>query len=528
MRETTIRDDISKIIDDNDINHKDISKSNLTTLVLSEVFSKNYFNNNYKNSFILQDFEGALWNTTGNMSSIDVTGISGVVSSPDKNSDYESQFAWEEESKILITKKSFESVKSIYKIFKNSNDIKEAASLIQDIVNNDKERLFLFHSLFASNIASDNLYLSVMSNVTVENNKSDDYKNKIPCSKKGDLKNSNYLYEINNENYEEYKIELLKNMNKTIKKLKNLDSITNKHKNKINTIIKHLDKLHPEMNKKPETQNLNFYFIETKMSDNGFFNNNKFEAVDKIDNIVKNLESCSDFYDKNENFIDFLYKNPFSYSEYNRSKVNLIEGLNYLTDDLLKPNDYGNQFFLIAKTSKGETVGSLSLDKSKSYNHLFKITGMCVKSSFRNKGVSKQIYQKLAEISIHNNMIIHNNNYTADGRSYLPKMKLNILNENPKFILIDERIEKSITDEKINNAFEAFNGHALRKIKEMEMSNKTNIKKTINAYIEGKKIIFNNSNNEISYEDLCNKGLKVFISKIEDKTKNKLKKIKAR
>lgn len=523
--ERSLRKNISQIIEKNNIKPNGIKESDLISLALYKTFRKEYFSNNYKNTFIVKDVDDNLWLTTGFMSEIDVYGLSGVVSSPDKELDFDSQYVFDEGFHKYLNGDDFKSIQNIYNVFSKSKSIDEISNKITEIYEYNMDSLYLFKSLFHYEVANSDLYQNIMKDIVLDSDTSEKYKLNIPCSVKGELKKKLFSGEIlNNDNFISKQEEFVNKFeNKT--SFKNLDILFNNNKQQIDFIIKELDNLHPELNKKDKNIDLDFYIIETKGYSGNSYSSHFLQAENKEKKLIKNLNGFKDFYKEDKSFIDFIYENPFNFSDYNRSKTNLIEGLEYLTDDLLKPFNYSSQVFLIAKTKKGETVGMLSLDKKGEHKYLHKITGVSVKNSFRNQGVAEILYNKLAEVSINNNLIIHNNNYSPTGAKYLPKMKLRVLENNPNFVLIDEKLHNSIPKKTVNDSIESYNKEILSFIKKSDLNNNCDIKKLMKAYLSGKNHILkelNKSDNKNSYE-LYEEGIKQFSKTLEKKQKNKYK-----
>lgn len=523
--ERSLRKNISEIIEKNNIKPNGIKESDLISLALYKTFRKEYFSDNYENTFIVKDVDDNLWLTTGFMSEIDVYGLSGVVSSPDEELDFDSQYVFDEGFHKYLNGDDFKSIQNIYNVFSKSKSIDEISEKITAISENNIDSLYLFKSLFHYEVANLDLYQNIMKDIILDSDTSEKYKLNIPCSVKGELKKKLFSGDVlNNDNFISKQEEFINKFeNKT--SFKNLNILFNNNKQQIDLIIKEVDKLHPELNKKNKNIDLDFYIIETNRDSGNSYSSNFLQAENKENILIKNLNGFKDFYKEERSFIDFIYENPFSFSDYNRSKTNLMEGLEYLTDDLLKPFNYSSQVFLVAKTKKGETVGALSLDKKGAHKYLHKITGISIKSSFRNQGVAEMFYNKLAEVSINNNLVIHNNNYSPTGAKYLPKMKLRVLENNPNFVLIDEGLQNSIPKKNVNDAMESYNKETLSFMKEADLNNNCDIKKLMKAYISGKNQILkelNKSNNKSSYE-LYEEGIKQFSKIIEKKQKNKYK-----
>lgn len=520
-----LRDDIDNIIKKNNFKFENISKTNLITLCLSEIFQKKYFNNSYKNSFIVRDPENNLWLTTGNMNDLGTYGIPNIISSPHKDLDFDSQFVWSDKNEILINKDNFLVIKNIYQAFKNGKNLNDTVNKIQKICDSDNESIFIFESYLKNYLSFNELYEKTIENLKLKNNSSKNYKNLIRTVNHPEKKFNFMFKKIKNlDNFDILKDSLIDILNKELKYFKNIEPLLSINEKYISAIIKEIDTIHPELNFNPVNKELEFYLIESPVQSTSY-NTPELYYINNERETIKNKNSLNS---KNSelNFKNFIYENTFSFSQYNQSNVNKIEGLEYITDDLLKRNMYSDNLFLIAKTNKNETVGVISLSKDNEFEKSLKIVGICVKNSYRNQHVAKDLYRKLAEISIDNNLIIYSGSYTQKGRSRLPKIKMEVMMEYPKFMMLDDNLYGTIKDEKKCHALELLNRSIKEHTKKMEFAKKLNMDKINKGYMEAKNKILNfKMREEISSLDIKNEAYEIFNSSQKEKNNKKNKRV---
>ncbi len=481
-----IRDFIGEIIDSNQLSTNEVERNNLITQSLYLFFKNRYFNETYSNILILEDEEKNMFLSTGKMDSNEK---SFLITSASKNEDYESQFVELDKCVKILDATWIDKIKKVYNAFKLPSTKKTIAAL-KKIGELDDDSLFIFESVYSESLhweASD-YYYNIMEQVELNNTYSEKFNIQLPCKENGKIS----ISKSNNKNIsKEIKIDFLKQV-KNIK-IQNLQNKCSVNKNALIKINQLIQKKLPFIVNPERVDELDFYFIKMNSANNNvYYSNEMFKPIIN-QNIIKNGGLFKEYYPENKDiqFNDFLQASPFLFSPYNQNRSTFLTGLDYLADELLRPNSRDNAFFLVAKNKQNETVGTLSLYQSKSLKHMMKISGINIKKNVRGQGVAKKLYQKLSEVAALNEFIVFNSSYTQDGKLKLPKMKLEIASQNKNFFLLDGNCAEAFDDVKTGTLYNKYQTAIIDKLSTLELEQSFNYKKHLHAYQAGRDVILN-------------------------------------
>lgn len=422
-----IKESIQYFIEKEGIKNNHYKTEDLISFALYFVYRNKYFNHLYDNSIIVKnEIENTYRLITPQQNYVDsakFNKLHTLICSPTEESIFEDQFLSIDDCSYLLTPKSINQINKVLNVFNNSKSPKDLLNKFNNLTNEDMDSLFIFHAYYPDVFNYDsqiNLYLQ--ENILLETNKSKKYKTELPFFENNDIVEiieSN----LNKKNYLEEKKEFLTYINKKMNKIKPLKDVIEDCKNELLKITNYVKKEYPYIKEEPNLENVSFHFKKKK--------------------------------DLNIN--DFVSNNFFLFSPLNPDDSNILEGLIYLNNSIQKDYNHNYETFYLFAEKNNEIIGVLSLQQRLKDSPILKIGEICIKNSYRNKGLSKKIYQNLAKVSIDNNFIIYNTNYTTMGKRYLPKMKETVREEHPDFMLIDSEVSNIFENISIERSVARFN-----------------------------------------------------------------------
>ena len=188
----------------------------------------------------------------------------------------------------------------------------------------------------------------------------------------------------------------------------------------------------------------------------------------------------------------------------------------YVKENELKASSDYDQCFIVAKNKEKETVGLLKINKLKSQNKCYNISEISIKHNYRNIGLAKMFYEKLAELSIKNELIIFNRRYSKEGKKYLPKMKQSVCDKHSEFMLINTDYGEVYENEKLNEDIKMFNIFIEQDIKNLDQKKTISLKKIKLIYNESIKRIKKHHDQLISFnKDISQEERELFNSKLK-------------
>lgn len=211
------------------------------------------------------------------------------------------------------------------------------------------------------------------------------------------------------------------NFFKNIKPNSELDD----HSNIVNIITEKVIKHYPSLN---NIENKELVFTKYDLiSEDKYFS--KYDQLKDLENLLKLR----------------IYDTDFSHL--------VTSGLNYLGHDTFKSIASKDNFNIVLKNDDDLIgFGNFYISESK-----INVNVINIAQHHRGKGHSKEIYQKLIDYAVENNLMIETTMYSIDGQNSLPKMKKDLISKNPNVLWLDTTynnnqnfIEKELADWRYN------------------------------------------------------------------------------
>jgi len=218
-------------------------------------------------------------------------------------------------------------------------------------------------------------------------------------------------------------------LNATPKHQHTVESLLEQYNEIISPIINKATKCFPEL----ISRSINFEIIQANKVMNNFTENPTY-------NIMKDKSKLSIFKEYEKNIMS--------------------QGLYFLNNEGINNYSQHNKTFILMKDNN-QIVGEISIVNKN--NNISEILSVCIGSSHKQKGLLRQLYQKLAEYAIENNIILFSQVYSQEGKTYIPKVKNDIIRNNPNLIFLrcenlgnsnEQKLESSLNQklyEYINN-----------------------------------------------------------------------------
>lgn len=549
----SIKTRIQEIIKDDNLVEDKEDINNLTSLCLYLVYNKPYFKDRFEDFFIMQNVYGQqriVSPKLNNVSGVTNRLINHFVFSASKESayddldffyddgDYIDEYAdYENEHNdnedVGILKKKFENksyylknkqIKNLYNFY---NNIKDAESLsdfsnkMKTFAKNNEDALFDFQIIFSdlSNNHKYAIYEWMINNIAVKGDVSKELSH-INFRKLGEIKSVDNSY-ITDDNFKEEFNKFKKGFITELKEVKSVNELIKEKKSLIQPIMAQINKEFPEIKHEPnreDIQDLEFYFVEIPAEDRSTYKT-AMTYIPEKETLKNSFLKKPDY---NIPFIDFLMHSPYQLNEEAMFRSAAIEGLVYLTESSLHKNEYDKHGFIISKTKQGETVGVLSFHQPKDSQHFSKIGEISVKQNYRNKGLSKKLYENMAKVIIENDIILTNSRYSELGRSYLPSMKKKLQEEMPDLLIIDSHLGDVYENKELNDAVGYFNYDMRRNIQVLEKQGDLDVQKFKKAYKTSLNFMIEESEKEgFTSRNAYHNATELFNKTLSEKPKTK-------
>lgn len=513
---------------------------NLISTATYFIRQKPYFNDRFKHYLLKQNDEGEIRMISPYMNKIEGINnsiLSGFVFSAHPESEYEDQFfsSYDDDkslkTNIFITQKKIKNLSNLFKTIKKSESISDLNQNIQNLMDDNPDTFFDLHSIFPELCSKDRepIFDHITENTTIKSNYSEEYLISLNFHEYGEIKSKN-KNKINNENFTEAKDLFLKSFYKKLSKTKSINFLLKENHNKLKELMSAINKEYPFLSNevtRKDIKDLKFYFLEVP----SFQHYNSIEEKRKINikNLNSNLSSGTSINLKNEdiNFNDFLFYSPFENNGFEKNISSAIDGLVYLKENEAKQSSVYDHCFFIAKNSKDETVAVLRLSKHKSLNKCYNINDVSVKYNYRKKGLSKILYSKVVDMAVANNILLFNRHYSENGKSFLPRMKQDLFDNNKDLIMINSHFGDVYDNEIKNEIIGNFNKIIESDVKDIDRNKVINYKRFNTEYRQillDIGIISNKKN--IDTFDIAHKLSNEFLKKditVVKKNKNKLR-----
>ena len=491
------------------------------------IYNKSYFNNKFKHYRLERNEIGEIRFVSPTMNKVDGAKnyiVNGFISNPHNESVFEDQFFFVNDNpdspfiNIFLKKDVINNLVKIFNIVKNSKDINTLNKSFQNLADNNISALFDLKVNFPDIFSADRqpLIEHLEQTIKVDSNYSEEYLTNLSFCVDGEINSFNGK-KLKHDNFSDSRKLFLQSYIKEMKKVKNVNTLLQQNKEKIDLLMNVIENKYDLFNHKVTRDNLkdiDFYFVKTDT----FLSSNNFENKKDFNPIECNCDYKTDgFLSINENdFKEFVLSSPAELSWLNRDLSSSIEGLVYVKENDLKASSDYDQCFIIAKNKQKETVGLLKINKLKSQNLCYNISEISIKNNYRKIGLAKMFYEKLAELSINNNLIIFNRKYSKEGKKYLPKMKQGICDKYSNFMLINTDFGEVYENEKLNEDIKMFNVFIEQDIKNIDKNKKVPLKKIKSIYDESIKRIKKHHNQEFSFnKDIIQEEIDLFNSKLK-------------
>lgn len=521
------KDHLFNHIEEQGLSSSEKETFNLISMASFFVYNKSYFNDKFKHYRLERNEIGEIRFVAPTMNKVDGAKnyiVNGFISNPHNESVYEDQFFFSNDNpnspfiNIFLKKEVIDNLVEVFNVVKNSKSIKDLDKSFQYLANNNMKALFdlkvNFPDIFSA--ARQPLIEHLEQTIKVESNYSDDHLTYLSFCVDGEI-NSFSGKKLKENNFAEGRKLFLQSYIKEMKKVKNVNTLLQENKYKITPLMNLIEKKYNFFNHKITRNNLNdinFYFVKT----NTFPSFNNFEEKKHFDPTECSNDYKTDgFLDIKENdFKEFVLRSPAELSWLNRDLSSSIEGLIYVKENELKASSDYDQCFIVAKNKEKETVGLLKINKLKSQNKCYNISEISIKHNYRNIGLAKMFYEKLAELSIKNELIIFNRRYSKEGKKYLPKMKQSVCDKHSDFMLINTDFGEVYENEKLNEDIKMFNIFIEQDIKNLDQKKTISLKKIKLIYNESIKRIKKHHDQLISFnKDISQEERELFNSKLK-------------
>lgn len=541
MQQKKLKSRIEEIIKDENIADKRIDIENLSSICLFFAHNKPYFNDHFSDFYITRNTfdqfrltSPKLNNVAGGRNSLIQNFIISATEDSayddfDFFSEYDEYDSYDDENDENTLKQKhkentyflkgsqIKNLVSLYKEIKDAKNLSGLSKKLQNFANKNEKALMDFQMVF-SNLSNNHrypIYEWMCNNVALKG----EFKHKMSDSNfrtLGQIKSVDQS-NINKSNFKEEFTRFLSDYQKELKKVKNVKQLVLENKVGLSKVLNKVYKEFPELNS-PVTQKnideLDYYLVEIPVESIPRYKT----PMEYKPNETKLKTDGFKTPDTSGKFVDFLMQSPYQLSESSTNQSNALEGLVYINDDSLYTNEYDHHFFIVAKTKKGETAGMLTLHQNKEYDHFCKIGEVSIKHNYRQKGLAKKLYNKMAKLAINNDLIITNRMYSEMGRLYLPKMKREVQKENPNFLLINGNVGSLYESGELNTAIEQYNYSVIQEGQMKDRAKTLNFNSFKEAYHEGLDEIKNQHQEpNFQYRKAKDEGLIKFNKKIEEK-----------
>ena len=479
------------------IKQSQYSPSSISSLVLYNLFQySEYFANTYKDKIKLEKYEnneirvvtGILNNINGEKNGMMKEKISNVSITDFHENNFSTN------SVSMLKKEELNELKILYNKIKETKSEDEMKETFKNEVMNNSKMFYIANLFIFEKIENSKIIKNVLKKIENPNKKDNNH------YKTHYLFNTTNLFNTSNsrQDIEYYKTELnlfLKKLKKEIMNINQIEDIPMETQIEVNNILDKVYKEYPYLKNKPSNKNIDYYIAESKygLESKDFSRNNREIKIDN--NEFKSILNTKKI-DKDIDLIDFIQETNISFDYKKQS----LEGMIFTSNSALVELENKKNIYIIARKNN-ETIGVLSIIKTRKEPKILKIHEICVKSNYRGLNIPKSLYKKLAEFSIKNELIITNSMYTNDGRRSLPKIKEEIKKEYPDFLLLDAAYDNEDENKKI--IISNINNNILFKMKELNaVEQDLNFNKIKEIYKKQIKKV--ESNLFIDYEEFKN------------------------
>lgn len=432
------------------------NKDELTALALFVVYNKPYFKNRFSDFYLYKNQNGQI-----RLSSPVFNNVSGAAKLHvenficQNNNHDETEYFYSKSNDFYYLKGSQRNnLISFYKLIKEKNSFKEFKKKFSEYAKFNGQALLDFELIF-NDLANPNkhvFYQFLISNFQI--NKVEHDLHNISFKKRGQIKRMD-TSGVNENNFTEIKYYYWKLLRKEMIKINKINSLLKEHQHALSYVLKAIYEKYPIILsnvEKDDLSELKYYLFEVHASDkddNDFMNfKNK---------PLKLLTNGFEKTPQNKTLRELLYESPFMMNKDHQNTFNSLEGLIYVNDFNFKNTSNFHHFFIVAKNKYNETIGVLTIQQPSNMKHFCKIGEISIKHNYRNLGVAKKLYSKMAELGINNKLIISNRVYSSMGRLYLPKMKQKIIEEYPELLLINSNLGDVYDFRELNSCIESYN-----------------------------------------------------------------------
>jgi hypothetical protein len=521
------KDHLFNYIEEQGLSSTEKETFNLISMASFFVYNKSYFNDKFKHYRLERNEIGEIRFVSPTMNKVDGAKnyiVNSFISNPHNESVFEDQFFFSNDNpdspfiNIFLKKEVINNLVEIFNVVKNSKNIKDLNKSFQSLADNNMTALFDLKVNFPEIFSADRqpLIEHLEQIIKVNSNYSKEYLTELSFCVDGEI-NSFSGKKLKEDNFAESRKLFLQSYVKEMKKVKNVNALLQQNKEKITPLMNVIENKYDFFNNTITRDNLNdidFYFVKTDTfpSFNSFEDKKHFDPTE-----CKNDYNTNGFLNIKENdFKEFVLNSPAELSWLNRDLSNSIEGLIYIKENELKASSDYDQCFIVAKNQQKETVGLLKINKLKSQKKCYNISEISIKHNYRNIGLAKMFYEKLAELSINNDLIIFNRRYSKEGKKYLPKMKQNICDKHSDFMLVNTDFGEVYENEKLNEDIKMFNVFIEQDIKNLDQKKTIPLKKIKLIYDESIKRIKKHHNQAISFnKDISQEERDLFNSKLK-------------
>lgn len=547
-----IKEFLSKFIDSSNVELNGIKKEELISLSLYFVYKKKYFNKMFDSMYIRTNYNDEMRLVTpthNNVKGVSNSTISKLVCAPlnDERKEQEEAYFFERPSfdeyffedmsdeeidnwveptlkddKIYLDDRTIKNILSFHKIIKSSKNSSDLKNEIESLHMKNPDAVFDFYSHLNTVVSHDNPIFDYLNNhLKLEKLESKKHHYKLPYMKKKGI--SFFKFGSNADfNFEEAKEGYLKKFKKEISNIKRLQNIVDKHKKSLSKIINKVNDYYPELNEsisKEDVKNLDFYAFEAKAAEQTeFVRTATLNPVHDLSMFKKHDLNKTSFY-------DFVFENPFDINSQN-SNSNAYQGMVYVSKEIYSKKIYSTKettdyVYIVAKTKHNETAGVICLSKKDDVKNVYKINEISIKNNFRNKGLATEIYSKVADFCIKNDLILSNNTYSHEGDKYLPKMVQKLREEKPDFMSIDSNLSNIYDNNDKTMVVEYYNKNILNFLSQNKDFNYKTFKE---SYRKGYTEIVDRDDQDSYERDDANFAFKTFSDNYETQMKKQTKK----